>query len=98
LLRDGAAGQNDHCECGTGAQTNAPTSAHRDRFRANIILRRLDGLKIESIAKQLKTSMPTVSNGLGASTHMVSTALMTKSVADASRRFHRRKSNVLSPK
>jgi transposase len=40
-------------------------SAHRDRFRANIILRRLEGLKIESVAKQLKTSMPTVSTWSG---------------------------------
>jgi transposase len=46
-------------------RTNAPTSAHRDRFRANIILLRLEGLKIETIAKQLKTSMPTVSTWSG---------------------------------
>jgi transposase len=39
-------------------RAKAPTSAHRDRFRANIILLRLEGLKIESVAKQLKTSMP----------------------------------------
>jgi transposase len=42
-------------------RANAPTSVHRDRFRANIILPRLEGPKIETIAKQLKTSMPTVS-------------------------------------
>jgi hypothetical protein len=33
-------------------RAKAPTSAHRDRFRANIILLRLEGLKIESVAKQ----------------------------------------------
>ena len=37
------------------------TSAHRDRFRANIILLRLDGLKIEEVAERMETSMPTVS-------------------------------------
>jgi transposase len=42
-------------------RAKAPTSAHRDRFRANIILLRLEGLKIESVAKRLKASMPTVS-------------------------------------
>src|SRR6476659_2352394 len=42
-------------------RANAPTSAHRDRFRANIILLRLEGLKIATVAKRLKTSMPTVS-------------------------------------
>jgi len=46
-------------------RANASTSAHRDRFRANIILLRLEGLKIETIAKQLKTSMPTVSTWSG---------------------------------
>ncbi len=46
-------------------RAKAPTSAHRDRFRANIILLRLEGLKIESVAKQLKTSMPTVSTWSG---------------------------------
>jgi hypothetical protein len=38
-------------------RAKAPTSVHRDRFRANIILLRLEGLKIESVAKRLKTSM-----------------------------------------
>ena len=42
-------------------RANAPTSAHRDRFRAKIILLRLEGLKIATVAKRLKTSMPTVS-------------------------------------
>jgi hypothetical protein len=46
-------------------RANAPTSAHRDRFRANIILLRLEGPKIETIAKQLKTSVPTVSTWSG---------------------------------
>jgi transposase len=46
-------------------RANASTSAHRDRFRANIILLRLEGLKIETIAKQLNTSMPTVSTWSG---------------------------------
>ncbi len=45
-------------------RANAATSAHRDRFRANIILLRLEGLKIESIAKQL-TSIPAVSTWSG---------------------------------
>ena len=42
-------------------RANAPTSAHRDRFRARIILLRLEGLKIELVAEQMNTSMPTVS-------------------------------------
>ena len=42
-------------------RAKAPTCVHRDRFRANIILLRLEGLKIESVAKRLKTSMATVS-------------------------------------
>ena len=42
-------------------RANAPTSAHRDRFRAKIILLRLEGLKIATVAERLKTSMPTVS-------------------------------------
>ena len=42
-------------------RANAPTSAHRDRFRAKIILLRLEGLKIATVAKRLKTSMATVS-------------------------------------
>jgi hypothetical protein len=46
-------------------RAKAPTSAHRDRFRANIILLRLEGVKIENVAKQLKTSMPTVSESRG---------------------------------
>ena len=42
-------------------RANAPTSAHRDRFRAKIILLRLEGLKIEVVADRMNTSMPTVS-------------------------------------
>jgi len=42
-------------------RAKAPTSAHRDRFRAQIVLLRLDGLKIEDVAARMDTSMPTVS-------------------------------------
>ena len=42
-------------------RTKASTSTHRDLFRAEIILLRLDGLKIEDVAGRLDTSMPTVS-------------------------------------
>jgi transposase len=42
-------------------RAKASTSAHRDRFRAQIILLRLDGLKIEDVAGRMDTSMPTVS-------------------------------------
>ena len=42
-------------------RTKASTSAYRDRFRAQIILLRLEGLKIEDVAGQMGTSMPTVS-------------------------------------
>jgi transposase len=42
-------------------RAKASTSAHRDRFRANIILLRLDGLKVEDVAERMGTSMPTVS-------------------------------------
>lgn len=43
----------------------APTAAHRDRFRAEIILHRLDGLKIEDVAKRVGTTMPTVTKWSG---------------------------------
>jgi transposase len=39
----------------------APTSTQRDRFRAEIILLRLDGLKEADVAARLATSAPTVS-------------------------------------
>ena len=39
----------------------ASTSAHRDRFRARIVLLRLDGLKIADVAERMGASMPTVS-------------------------------------
>ena len=39
-------------------RAKAPTSAYRDRFRAEIILLRLSGLKV---AARLGTSVPTVS-------------------------------------
>jgi transposase len=42
-------------------RAKASTSAHRDRFRAQIVLLRLDGLKIEDVAGRMDTSMPTVS-------------------------------------
>jgi transposase len=42
-------------------RAKAATSAHRDRFRAQIILLRLDGLKIADVAERMGTSMPTVS-------------------------------------
>ena len=42
-------------------RVKASTSAHRDRFRAQIILLRLAGLKIEDAAGRMNTSMPTVS-------------------------------------
>ena len=42
-------------------RAKASTSTHRDRFRANIILLRLDGLKVEDVAERVGTSMPTVS-------------------------------------
>jgi transposase len=42
-------------------RAKASTSAHRDRFRAKIVLLRLDGLKIEDVAERMGTSMPTVS-------------------------------------
>jgi transposase len=42
-------------------RAKAATSAHRDRFRADIILLRLGGLGIEAVAERMRTSMPTVS-------------------------------------
>ena len=42
-------------------RAKAPTRAHRDRFRAHIILLRLDGLRIADVAERMGTSMPTVS-------------------------------------
>lgn len=41
-------------------RAKASTSAHRDRFRARIILLRLEGVKCEDVAVRLRTSMPTV--------------------------------------
>jgi len=42
-------------------RVKAPTSAQRDRFRAEIILLRLEGLKEADVAARLSTSVPTVS-------------------------------------
>lgn len=42
-------------------RVKAPTSACRDRFRAEIILLRLSGLKLAEVATRLGTSVPTVS-------------------------------------
>ena len=42
-------------------RAKAQTSVHRDRFRANIILLRLDGLGIAEVADRMGTSMATVS-------------------------------------
>ena len=42
-------------------RVRAPTSAQRDRFRAEIILLRLDGLKEADVAARMATSVPTVS-------------------------------------
>jgi transposase len=42
-------------------RVKASTSAQRDRFRAEIILLRLDGLKEADVAARLATSVPTVS-------------------------------------
>jgi len=42
-------------------RAKALTGAYRDRFRAQIILLRLEGLKIEDVAGRMNTSMPTVS-------------------------------------
>jgi transposase len=42
-------------------RAKAPTSAHRDRLRAKIVLLRLDGLKNEDVAARVGTSVPTVS-------------------------------------
>lgn len=42
-------------------RAKASTSTHRDRFRASIILLRLDGLRVEDVAERMRTSMPTVS-------------------------------------
>jgi transposase len=43
----------------------APTASHRDRFRAEIILHRLEGLKIEDVAERVGTTMPTVTKWSG---------------------------------
>lgn len=42
-------------------RVRAPTTAHRDRERARIVLLRLDGLKGEEVARRMGVSMPTVS-------------------------------------
>jgi transposase len=42
-------------------RVRAPTSEQRDRFRAEIILLRLDGLKEADVAARMATSVPTVS-------------------------------------
>src|SRR5450432_23121 len=42
-------------------RVNAPTSAQRDRFRAEIILLRLERLKVTEVAERLAASVPTVS-------------------------------------
>jgi transposase len=42
-------------------RVNAPTSPHRDRFRAEIVLLRLERLKVTDVAERLRASVPTVS-------------------------------------
>ena len=42
-------------------RAKAATSAHRDRFRSQIILLRLEGLGIKDVAERMDTSMPVVS-------------------------------------
>ena len=42
-------------------RANGRSTAHRDRFRAKIILLRLDGMKIKDVAARMSTSMRTVS-------------------------------------
>jgi transposase len=42
-------------------RARSSTSAHRDRWRAKMILLRLEGLKIEDVAARMGTSTPTVS-------------------------------------
>ena len=42
-------------------RANGRSTEHRDRFRAEIILLRLDGMKIEDVAAHMNTSMRTVS-------------------------------------
>src|SRR2546428_6958896 len=42
-------------------RANGRSTEHRDRFRAKIILLRLDGMKIADVAVRLSTSMRTVS-------------------------------------
>ena len=42
-------------------RANGRSTEHRDRFRAKIILLRLDGMKIKDVAARMSTSMRTVS-------------------------------------
>ena len=42
-------------------RANGRSTEHRDRFRAKIILLRLDGMKIEDVAAHMNTSVRTVS-------------------------------------
>lgn len=42
-------------------RANGRSTEHRDRFRAKIILLRLDGMKIADVAARMRTSMRTVS-------------------------------------
>jgi transposase len=51
----------EHVRAELERRAKASTSAHRDRWRAKIILLRLDGLKIEDVATRMGTSMPTIS-------------------------------------
>ncbi len=52
---------NEDVRAELGRRAKASASAHRDRLRSQIILLRLDGLRIEDVAGQMNTSMPTVS-------------------------------------
>jgi transposase len=42
-------------------RANGRSTEHRDRFRGEIILLRLNGMKIEDVAAHMNTSMRTVS-------------------------------------
>ncbi len=48
----------DDVQAELNRRARAATTAHRDRFRAKIILLRLEGLKIEDVAERMDASMP----------------------------------------
>jgi hypothetical protein len=79
-------------------RANGRANEHRERFRAGIILRRLEGVGIKEVAERLNTSARTVSIWSSRFERLGLTGLDDKDGRVASRHYPRTRSRVSSPK